>query len=156
MLAQSFAIIENENKYLLISEASGKWRGKWYFPGGDLKAGEDPVSAAIRETKEEANCKIVLDGFFYLKLEKRLFTTKFQAFYFGRPTEQLVKTNKDEHSLGSKWFSYEEITRLPLREDALKILDLYRARNSSLPIYHLHFVRNISPLEIRLEDFNPF
>jgi ADP-ribose pyrophosphatase YjhB (NUDIX family) len=156
MQLMGFVVIEKDNHYLLVCESSAKWKGKWFFPGGHLNKGEDPVSAVIREAKEEAKCNVVLDGIFYFKFQKKFLNHKMHIYYHGRTDEPVVKANPDEHSLGSKWFTYEEITSLPLRDDALQILDIYRGLTTSLPIYNFNFIRKRTPYKIFQKDFNPF
>jgi 8-oxo-dGTP pyrophosphatase MutT (NUDIX family) len=48
-------VILTRNSRILLSERSGDvyMTGSWCLPGGHVEAGEDVVSAAIREVKEE-------------------------------------------------------------------------------------------------------
>lgn len=144
----SFVIIEKNNRFLLVCEASSKWKGKWFFPGGKLMHGEDPVTTALRESKEEAKCKVLLDGICYFKFYKGFLKNELQIFYRGRTEDAIIKTTVDEHSMGTKWFTYEELSQLPLRQNALQIIDAYRALNVSLPIYSFHFINNKTPIKI--------
>ena len=152
----SFVIIEKDDNYLLVSEASPKWKGKWFFPGGHADKDEDPVSAAIRETKEEAECEVVLDGLFYFKLRKVLWTNTLHLYYHGRTNKPVVKTEPDRHSLGSKWFTYEELLSLPLRGNALHIINIYRALKTTLPVYCFDFSKDKTPQKIDPKDFTSF
>ena len=52
-------ITNSEGKYLISRQASDDGNGKWMTTGGCAIAGEDGLSAALRETKEELG--IVLD-----------------------------------------------------------------------------------------------
>lgn len=45
---------------LVLRRATGRSRGFWYLPGGDVEAGESAHDAVIRETAEE--CGIQLDA----------------------------------------------------------------------------------------------
>ena len=49
------AIVRNKNKLLLIQRLKEPFKGKWAFPGGHLDYGEDPVTAVLRELREETN-----------------------------------------------------------------------------------------------------
>ena len=50
--AASVALV-NRGRVLLIQRAKPPYHGLWTLPGGRLEAGEDAVSAAARETREE-------------------------------------------------------------------------------------------------------
>ena len=52
------ALVENDNKYLIVEESS---TGLVVInqPGGHIEAGESPEETAIRETLEETACEIV-------------------------------------------------------------------------------------------------
>ena len=53
------AIIEEDGKYLIAQRPKGDpFEGLWEFPGGKVKAGEDPKSALQREIQEELGCEI--------------------------------------------------------------------------------------------------
>ncbi len=123
MIIKSFVLIEKESKYLLIQEASFKWRGKWFLPGGRVKKGESPDDAVIRETWEEAGCRVKLEGIFYIKCYEGFFTNKLHIFYTGSIVDNSIKTFEDRHSMGAKWFTYDEVKRLPVRQKMIKILE---------------------------------
>jgi ADP-ribose pyrophosphatase YjhB (NUDIX family) len=54
------AIIEENNKIVLITRAGDTEHGKLALPGGHVEVGELVESAAIREIEEETNLKIKL------------------------------------------------------------------------------------------------
>lgn len=58
-LAASVAVINKENKLLLIKNR----RRGWEFPGGYVENGESVKAAAIREVKEEAGIEVQLTKF---------------------------------------------------------------------------------------------
>jgi len=152
----SFVIIEKDDNFLLVSETSAQNKGTWFFPGGHAGKDEDPVTAAIRETREEADCEVLLDGLVYFKLKKGFLKSALHLYYHGRTTKPVVKTAQDKHSLGSKWFTYEELLQLPLRDDALHIINIYRALSATLPIYCFDFKRDDKPIPVDPKDFNAF
>lgn len=53
-----------EDKILLCKRAIEPRHGKWTLPGGFMENGESTGDAAIRETLEEANARITLDGLY--------------------------------------------------------------------------------------------
>lgn len=58
------AIVEMDNRIVLLKRAKSPERGKWVMPGGYVDRGEKVEEAAIRETKEECGIEIGLKGLF--------------------------------------------------------------------------------------------
>jgi 8-oxo-dGTP diphosphatase len=58
------AIVEMDNRIVLLKRARSPERGKWVMPGGYVDRGEKVEDAAIRETKEECGIDIALKGLF--------------------------------------------------------------------------------------------
>ena len=59
------AIIESGNRVLIARrcvQESDSFAGRWEFPGGTVKYGEDPRDCLVREIKEELNCEIRVDS----------------------------------------------------------------------------------------------
>jgi 8-oxo-dGTP diphosphatase len=54
------AIVEIEDKIVLLKRGISPEKGKWVIPGGYVDRGEEVESAAIRETKEECGIDISL------------------------------------------------------------------------------------------------
>ncbi len=130
MILKSFVLIEKAGRYLLIKEAAKKWNGKWFFPGGKVELNESPENAARRETKEEAGCEIVINGMFYFRYNQGFLDNHLAIFYAATIVgEEIIKTVADKHSLEVKWFTYEEILKLSLRQKLLDILNNYQKEN---------------------------
>jgi 8-oxo-dGTP pyrophosphatase MutT (NUDIX family) len=126
MKLTSFALIENNDRYLLVCETSLKWKGHWFFPGGKAKKDETPEQAAIREAKEEIACDIDLKGMFYTKYSPGILMAELCFYYYAEPRSYITRDKEIQPSLKSRWFNYEEILKLPLRENAIDIIDTYR------------------------------
>jgi ADP-ribose pyrophosphatase YjhB (NUDIX family) len=140
MIIKTFVLIENDERYLLIQEAGFKWRGKWFLPGGAMKKNEDPAEAVIREAEEEAGCKVKLRGIFFVKCYSGLFGTKLHIFYSGTVDSLKVKTYEDKHSIQAKWFTYEEIRKLPARQKMLKIIERHRKSKETIPVKNFKLI----------------
>lgn len=57
------AIIQKDNKYLLVKQAKGLYmEGLWAFPGGKIEKNETPDVAVKREIKEETGLDILVNG----------------------------------------------------------------------------------------------
>jgi ADP-ribose pyrophosphatase YjhB (NUDIX family) len=137
---KSFVLLQNEDRYLLIQEASSKWRGKWFLPGGNVKEGEPPEVAVVREAREEAGCDILLDGIFYIKCYNSILNSKVHLFYCGTVVGEKIKTHGDKHSLGAQWFTYEEMTRLPLRQKMMGIVNAHTHFKNTLPPHNFKVI----------------
>jgi ADP-ribose pyrophosphatase YjhB (NUDIX family) len=147
MILKSFVLIEKDDRYLLIQEASFKWRGKWHMPGGNVKRGEDPGDAVQREALEEAGCDVKLQGIFYIKCFLGFFSNKMHIYYTGTIVGEKIKEFGNRHSMGAKWFTYEEIRLLPLRQKMLKVIERYRKDKQTIPLKNLKLVYPKSPLK---------
>lgn len=134
MRIKSFVLIEKDDRYLLIKEAAPKWEEKWFFPGGGLKENESPEEAAIRETLEEAGCRIELKGIVYIRCNPSFLQGKVSVFYLADIIGGEIKTTEDKHSLSVKWFSYEELSKLPLRQKMMEIVNCYRQHKGLMPL----------------------
>lgn len=143
MQVKGFVLIEKEGRYLLIQEASFKWKGQWFLPGGGPKPNETPEMAAKRETLEEAGCEVSLDGIFYIRHYQGTFEHRLHLFYCGTIGGDKIKTSRDKHSLGAQWFTYEELVKLPLRQNLLEVIDAhYRLRgNIAMPTHNFQTIR---------------
>jgi ADP-ribose pyrophosphatase YjhB (NUDIX family) len=138
MKLMCFVLIERARKFLMIQEASKKNLGRWYFPGGNADEHEDLQKAAIREAKEEAGCKIKLTGIFLVKYNNKVFHNRLLIYYTGKVLSSRLKKKADKHSLKAAWFSFREIAKLPLRDNALEIFNLYRkGKKAIIPTDHM-------------------
>ncbi len=140
MRIKSFVLIEKDEHYLLIKEAAPKWEEKWFLPGGNVKQGESPELGAIRETLEEAGCEISLNTIFYIRYYNFFFNKKISIFYSASIIGEKIKQTEDKHSLSVKWFSYEELSKLPLRQKLMDIINAYRKHKTGIPINNFRII----------------
>ena len=56
------AVVLNGNKILWIRQTYGVLKGKWSIPWGYVEWGDTPDEAAIRETLEEAQVVVEVEG----------------------------------------------------------------------------------------------
>lgn len=52
-------VVERDGSMLLVRHA---YRPGWGFPGGSLRRGEDPVTAVVRELREELGVEVAVGG----------------------------------------------------------------------------------------------
>jgi len=57
-------VIEKVNKILLVKRKYEPYKGDWCLPAGFMEYDESPEKCAIRETKEEINLDVELEGLF--------------------------------------------------------------------------------------------
>lgn len=55
-------LIFHQNKYLLVKQAYGEYKGLWIMPGGHVKQGEAIHRAVEREVYEESNIRASAEG----------------------------------------------------------------------------------------------
>lgn len=104
-------LIYYQQKYLLVKQAYGEYKGLWILPGGHVKQGERIHAAAEREVFEESNIRAEAEGIIAVRSRIRTPLTTdcylvFQMIYLEgipRPDGKEV----DE----AKFLSHEEIDR---------------------------------------------
>ncbi len=57
------AVIVKDGNVLATQRGYGEFKGKWEFPGGKIKEGENKEEALKREIKEELNADIDVEAF---------------------------------------------------------------------------------------------
>lgn len=57
-------VIEKEGRILLVKRKYEPYKGDWCLPAGFMEYDESPEQCAIRETKEELNVDVKLDGLY--------------------------------------------------------------------------------------------
>ena len=123
---QAKVLVRYHGKYLLLKKVRDihpEHIGGWEVPGGKIKPKEDPITAILREIKEETGlkCKIITELKF-LKLEKNEIRTLTHV-YLAEASAHDVKLS-DEHS-EYVWISYSKINSL----DNVIYRDLFKRGN---------------------------
>ena len=121
------AVIERDNKFLMIEERCG---GKEVFnqPAGHLDPNESLVEAAIRETIEESACSFTPEAItgIYLWTHPDNGKTFLRVCFTGSCDAHDPDRKLDTGILRSVWMSRDEISILPLRSPmVLKCIDDY-------------------------------
>lgn len=62
------AVVVHEEKVLLVRSIYGVTKGRYLLPAGRVNAGETPDAAAIRETFEETNLHVAVEGLLGVRL----------------------------------------------------------------------------------------
>ncbi len=79
--------------------------GKWVFPGGYVDRGEEPIVAAVREAKEEANLTIRLDGLINIYA----YPSVVPIIIVYAATAIGGELRADDESSDASWFSFSNI-----------------------------------------------
>lgn len=105
-------VVERDGKYLLIQEAKVKCRGKWNLPAGHVDVGEDIITGAKREIKEETGCDVELTGVCQIGNRKRVDFAFVAIIFTAKITAETITINDPNEILDVKWFSYDEIVAM--------------------------------------------
>ncbi|MFZ9886030.1 MAG: NUDIX domain-containing protein [Myxococcota bacterium] len=110
----ALCVVRLDERFLLVEEHE---RRGWYLPGGRVEPGETLLEAAVRETREEAGIAINVESLLRIehtpKAEGR---TRIRAVFVARPVDDSPpKAEADEHTLGARWFTVEELETLTTR-----------------------------------------
>lgn len=62
------AVVTHEQKVLLVRSIYGVTRGRYLLPAGRVNVGEMPDNAAVRETLEETNLHVAIEGLLGVRL----------------------------------------------------------------------------------------
>lgn len=116
---------DGHGRYLIVQERDGTF----FLPAGKVEAGENLMTAAVRETAEEAGVAVGLRGLVgfdhYWHRERGKLRFCFAGYQAIQGTP---KQKADEHTLGARFATVEEIATLPLRSP--EVLDWIRLYES--------------------------
>jgi mutator protein MutT len=102
-------ILRNEQDEILLVQG---WIGiqKWELPGGDIKKGETPVDAAVREVYEETGIVLAKDDLQYVTTLYSHYEAPIYIAKVQRSSLPLTPHNPRE-IIGIGWF---DVTELPV------------------------------------------
>lgn len=101
---------------ILLRPKEAHWAPyKWGFPGGKLEPGEDPETAAMRETKEETQLEVTNLKPLKLALDKPL------ATYYTRDYTGTVEIDYEHDDWA--WVGRDKIEEYDLAPEVLEMYD---------------------------------
>lgn len=123
------ALVEKDNKILLVKEVLESGNEYWIVPGGTVEFGESMDEAVKREIKEETNLDIDVTDFVDFK---EVIRTQFNYhtvifFFLAKPLNE--KLELGDKILDARFFGKEEISGLRLVDSAAWILEKYFSNN---------------------------
>ena len=100
----------NEKRQILIQDRHGHKKPDWGYFGGEIEAGETPLEAVIRESKEELDIDIQKNELTYLGISTTLWNShKIIRYMYLYPTHQ-EKFNVLE-GRGGHWLNYADVRK---------------------------------------------
>lgn len=105
------ALVEKDEKVLLVRRINDPQRGYWSLPAGFLDAGEDPIQAAQRECKEETGLVVRITGLItVLSGQEHPRGAHLLIVYRGCVLEGELNAGDDADKVG--WFGKDELPPL--------------------------------------------
>lgn len=119
-------LVFNKNNQVLILRRSSKVSrsGGWDFPGGGVDKGENPLSAATREIKEETALNVNELYPVSTYLAKTDGEDDLIIGYVAKTDNEQVKLVGWEHD-DFKWVAIEELRKLDLPKEHTAVIDAY-------------------------------
>ena len=121
------AVIFDTNNLVLITRrpSHAPHGGLWEFPGGKLEAEEPPVSALIREIKEEVDLEILEYRFLGEVIHN--YGSKEVNLLIFRVDHYLGNPRCCESQMDLQWVSIENLADYEFPEANFKIIELIKA-----------------------------
>lgn len=105
------ALVFDGDRFVLVKEAQPKAYGKWNCPAGHLEAGEDIVTAAKREVREETGLDISIEGLAGV-YEHNANGDNVIIFLFRASAAGGALKYAEGELLDARWFTYGEFDAL--------------------------------------------
>ena len=134
---------DDKGKDLFLAVEESRNRG-WWLPGGFVECGDNFVSTASKETREEAGLDIKLLGILAVQSSLNKYMGRQRVIFLAEPADpkQAPKSVPDEESKGAAWMTVEELEKKSdlsppegLRSDELLVWAKYLLNGG--PVYPL-------------------
>lgn len=117
----------------------------WWLPGGRVDPGETFEQAAIRESMEEAGCRVVLQGILAIEYSPAPTYARCRMIFHARPAQPdaPLKSEADFESVRAEWVTLEQLEQ----DVQLKRREL-RGAEPVLWMRHLRAGRPVAPMTL--------
>lgn len=122
------AVVQLNDRILLIRRANDPGKGLWSIPGGLVEVGETLREAAKREVEEETGVAVEIDDLLDVIeniVQDESGRVKFHYIlvdFKAKPLSRIMSITPSSEALEAGWFTPEEIRNLPLTQTARKLL----------------------------------
>ncbi len=135
--------VRRGNQFLVLQER--KHGQLWYLPAGRVELGEDMITAAKRETFEEAGVRVSIDGVVRIEhLPLWEGHARIRVVFVGSCVDEGEELG-GEDSLQARWVSLDDLETLPLRGDEVRRLFEYLAGGGT-----------VYPLDVLAREGDPY
>jgi ADP-ribose pyrophosphatase YjhB (NUDIX family) len=111
--------IHQDGRVLLIKRAVEPEIGKWALPAGYVDYGEDPLEAAIRETREETGLTVEITGLYDVMLTRSMYQV-IVIVYEAHPISGELRPLDDADAVA--WFAPDALPDIAF-ETTRRVLD---------------------------------
>jgi len=150
LISQNFigvgGLVFHENRYLLVEQAYGEYKGQWILPGGHVRSGEAIHRAVEREVLEESGIRAEATGIVAVRSRIRTpETTDCYLIWMMRYLEG-IPTPDGREVAKAGFFNYTEVqqcenmvhlSRMVIQHHHARKLNIL-ARNNSDAFYNLN------------------
>lgn len=132
------AVVVHAERVLLVRNIFGVTKGRYLLPAGRVNIGELPDAAAVRETFEETNLRVEIEGLIGLRIwamddGEHNYFFMFRARLLSPPGDLRANPNEVDDA---RFFSKEEMDALSLDETwAGAIAVAYKALEPDAPVW---------------------
>jgi len=119
------AVIEKDNKVLLVKRNHEPFNGYWTLPGGHIDFGETAEQAVIREVKEETGLTFTPTFLTYRDEIYKDINWHGEVLVFHGPADGEEKIDRKE-IIDIKWFDIDEAINMKLAFEHEKTIKIYK------------------------------
>jgi phosphatase NudJ len=134
----AIVVVRKADQFLLVQES--KYGAPWYLPGGRVEAGETFVSAAIRETLEEAGIPVSITGILRIEHSPTPAGSRMRVIFLAEPSDDTPpKSEPDDESLRAEWITLDELGNYTLR--GVEVAEVFAYVAHGGPVFPLELLQ---------------